>query len=44
VTQASGKPQNAPLFSASAQVLRERSAVAHLTEIERIARDGRWRE
>ncbi|MET0791324.1 MAG: HD domain-containing protein [Polyangiaceae bacterium] len=43
-TQASSKPQNAPLFSASAQLLRERSVPPHVSEIERIAREGRWGE
>ena len=42
--QAGKSPQNAPLFSASAQLLGQRASASHLTEIERLARQGRWGE
>jgi hypothetical protein len=42
--QAGKAPQNAPLFSLSAQLLRERAAASHTTEIERLAQLGRWGE
>jgi len=42
--QASAKPQNAPLFSASSQLLGQRAVPPHLAEIERLARAGRWGE
>jgi hypothetical protein len=44
VTQARDKPQKAPLFSMSAQVVEQRSTAPHITELERIARTGRWGE
>ena len=44
VEQAQGHPAKAPLFSMPAQLLRERSTPPHLTELERLATAGRWRE
>lgn len=44
VAQAEGHPAKAPLFSMPAQLLRERSTSPHVTEVERLATAGRWRE
>lgn len=44
VGQAQGRPAKAPLFSMSAQLARERSSPPHLTQVEQLARSGRWRE
>jgi hypothetical protein len=44
VDQARGNPAKAPLFSMPAQLVRERSLPPHLTELEQLARAGRWRE
>jgi hypothetical protein len=42
--QAGTDPAKAPLFSASAQLVRQRLSAPHVTEIESIAANGRWRE
>jgi len=44
ITQARDKPEKAPLFSMPAQVLRQRATNHHLTEVEQLARSGRWGE
>lgn len=44
VEQARHEPRRAPPFSMPAQLLRERAWPPHVTELERLAREGRWRE
>lgn len=44
VEQARHEPRRAPPFSLPAQLLKERAWPPHVTELERLAREGRWRE
>jgi hypothetical protein len=44
VAHAQTSPNKAPLFSVSAQLVRQRSVPPHVTELEQLASMGRWRE
>jgi hypothetical protein len=44
LNQARTKPEKAPLLSATAQLLRERSSPSRITTIEQLAQTGRWGE
>jgi hypothetical protein len=44
VGQAQRSPEKAPLFSMPLQMMQQRLSAAHVTEVERLAAAGRWRE